>query len=242
MRRKRAIRARTSWSFWRSSSSVPFRSDRAVLRQTFLRGLPERALLSVGRRPSGRARPHLLRVRARAVCRDNWSGATTSGLPLSAKGSVQSVVLEQKSVLVSMSPSKGIRAERGAPPVCMGGSKRNATGVSGARATAEGRQGIKLADMHGVVTSVRLCHAARAERLRCMRWRAARPSTRRVPGWRRSADDVSRRPTQRAKRRRSASFGPGRGRLQAGAAERGDLPRPAPAAACGPAGWEPIGT
>ena len=87
-------------------------------------------------------------------------GSDDFGLPLSAKGCVQSVVLEQKSVLVSMSPSKGIRAERGAPPVCMGGSKRNTTAVSGARATAEVRQGVKLADLHGVVTFVRLCHAA----------------------------------------------------------------------------------
>src|SRR5438132_7601253 len=55
-----------------------------------------------------------------------------------------------------------------------------------------------------------------------MRSRAARPSTGQVPGWRRSAHDVSRHPTAKAKRRRSAPFGLERGR-EAGAAERGDL-------------------
>ena len=95
----------------------PLRSDRAVLRQTFLRELRERALRDRGEgRPvgPGHTRYEVAReLRAEKIGRERRLRDT-----LSSKGYVRSLVgLGQKSVLVGMSPSKGIRCgARGTPP------------------------------------------------------------------------------------------------------------------------------
>ncbi len=112
-RRKRAIRVRPSWSFSRSSSSVPFVqivpffSSRIARARTAVRGEG---------RPVG---PRRTATRSHVSCVPRTLvGSDDFGVPLSSKGSVQSVVaLGQKSVLVSLSPSKGTRrAARGPQP------------------------------------------------------------------------------------------------------------------------------
>ena len=138
----------------------PLRSDRVVLRQTFLREFRERALWDRGEgRPvgPGHTRYEVAReLLAEKISRERRLRDTPVVERLRAvAGRSGAEVGVGRHVAIEGNEVRSARH----PPVCMAGSKHSTTGTSEARETAEVRQGVKLADMHDVVTFVRLCHA-----------------------------------------------------------------------------------